>query len=75
MKVRVIKPFQDMITKEMTKVGDIIEVSEERYEQMKKNQEESHDIYFETLVEKKVEVETAVEKPKAEKAVKKTKKK
>jgi hypothetical protein len=75
MKVRVIKPFQDMITRKMTIVGDILEVTKERYEQMKKNQEQAGVKYFEELVEKKVEVETAVEKPKAEKAVKKIKKK
>ena len=70
MKVRVVKPFKNNDTNEMTKIGDILEVSEERYLIMDKHQKGYGEKYIEPLVEEKV-IEKAVVEEKAEKPVEK----
>lgn len=37
MKIKVLKEFQDIHTSHLYEEGDVVEVSEERYEEMRKN--------------------------------------
>lgn len=50
MKVRVVKKFRDKYTKELYKKGQIIEVSNERYEEINST---AHGILVEKIEEKK----------------------
>ena len=83
MKVRVLIPFKNIETNSMTKLGDILNVSKERYEEMDKNQRNinigrTEELKFFELVDPEVEetkVEVAKKEIKTEKAVKKTTKK
>lgn len=78
MKIRVLIPFRNIETDKMTKLGDILEISDKRFKEMEKNQADLNCnrtesiIYFE-VVDPGIEV--AKKEPKTEKAVKKTTKK
>ena len=83
MKVRVLIPFKNIETNKMTKRGDILDITNKRFEEMDKNQRDINigrieelkffEVIDPGIVETKVEV--AKKEPKTEKAVKKTTKK
>ena len=83
MKVRVLIPFKNIETNRMTKPGDILNISKERYEEMDKNQRNininrTEELKFFELVDPEIEetkVEVAKKEPKTEKAVKKLQRK
>lgn len=70
MKARIIKPYFDNELKRMTNVGEIIEVTEERFLILNGN-----NFYKEKYAEAIEVIETAKKEIRSEKAVKKTTKK
>lgn len=78
MKIKVLKVFHDAKLNKMTKLGDVLEVTKERAEEMIKAQEDLAEKYIEIIPEvienTKEKVEKAVVKAKKEKAVKPKKK-
>lgn len=50
MKIKILKEFRDIHTSHLYEEGDIIEVSEERYEEMTKNLSEYDYKYIEEVV-------------------------
>lgn len=60
MKIKVLKEFQDIHTSHLYQEGDIIEVSDERYEEMTKNLSEYDYKYIEEVV---TEDETVQDQP------------
>jgi hypothetical protein len=60
MKIKVLKEFQDIHTSHLYEEGDIIEVSDERYEEMTKNLSEYDYKYIEEVV---TEDETVQDQP------------
>lgn len=67
MKARIVREYFDKELKRMTKIGEVIEVTEERFKVL--SGKNGYGCPF------AVEVETAKKEPKVEKAVKKTTKK
>lgn len=60
MKIKILKEFRDIHTSHLYEEGDIIEVSEERYEEMTKNLSEYDYKYIEEVV---TEYETIQDQP------------
>lgn len=60
MKIKVLKEFQDIHTSHLYEEGDVVEVSEERYEEMTKNLSEYDYKYIEEVV---TEDETIQDQP------------
>lgn len=60
MKIKILKEFRDIHTSHLYEEGDIIEVSEERYEEMTKNLSEYDYKYIEEVV---TEDETIQDQP------------
>lgn len=60
MKIKILKEFRDIHTSHLYEEGDIIEVSEERYEEMSKNLSEYDYKYIEEVV---TEDETIQDQP------------
>ena len=60
MKIKVLKEFQDIHTSHLYEEGDVVEVSEERYEEMTKNLSEYDYKYIEEVV---TEYETVQDQP------------
>lgn len=60
MKIKVLKEFQDIHTSHLYEEGDVIEVSDERYEEMTKNLSEYDYKYIEEVV---TEDETVQDQP------------
>lgn len=60
MKIKVLKEFQDIHTSHLYEEGDVVEVSEERYEEMTKNLSEYDYKYIEEVV---TEDETVQDQP------------
>ena len=60
MKIKILKEFRDIHTSHLYEEGDVIEVSEERYEEMTKNLSEYDYKYIEEVV---TEYETIQDQP------------
>jgi hypothetical protein len=60
MKIKILKEFRDIHTSHLYEEGDIIEISEERYEEMTKNLSEYDYKYIEEVV---TEDETIQDQP------------
>lgn len=51
MKIKILKEFRDIHTSHLYEVGDVVEISEERYEEMTKNLSEYDYKYIEEVEE------------------------
>lgn len=59
MKIRILREFEDIHTSQLYSVGDVVEVSEKRYEEMLENLSEYGDDFLEKIEEATTEKEVA----------------
>lgn len=59
MKIRILREFADIHTSQLYSVGDVLEISEKRYEEMLENLSEYGDDFLEKIEEATTEKEVA----------------